>query len=102
MYGPLLVLLDWQASTLFAFGTQQPMQLKGQLAKAVDSLPKVEAAKRVPADRVQMMLTQRLFDYVMVCDAERLTRPLPLQTRVVSHSGRFTVLRATRPGPPAT
>jgi len=99
MYGPLLVLAHDQAAPLFAFGSQQPIRLSGGLKAAAAGLPSTNVETRTGAflsDRLDVVVHQHLFDYVVICDAEHLLRPLPAAGEVVAHVGRFTVLRTTR------
>jgi len=105
MYGPLLVLAHGQAAPLFAFGSQQPIRLTGGLKAAAAGLPSTNLETRTGAflnDRLDLLVQQHRFDYVVICDAEHLVRPLPAAGEVVARIGRFTVLHTTqqavRPG----
>jgi hypothetical protein len=99
MYGPLLVAVAHEATPLFAFATQQPIELSGRLAVAQRGLPPVDADRRkrgFAEQRIDDMIAGGKFDYVLVCDAYRLRRPFPANGRVVAAEGRFTLLRNDR------
>jgi len=94
MYGPLLIALRGEAAPLFAVESQQPIRLRGALNAAQAEQPKPTGTQSLAfqSDRLEFALAAKRFDYVLVCDAERLPRPVPT-TSVVTHVGRFTVLK---------
>jgi hypothetical protein len=94
MYGPLLIALRGEAAPLFAVESQQPIRLRGSLSAAEAEQPKPTGTQSLAfqSDRLASALAAKRFDYVLVCDAERLPRPVPA-TSVVAHVGRFTVLK---------
>jgi hypothetical protein len=95
MFGPLLIPLRGQAASLFALHSQQPIQLRGALESALDGLPP-STPPRPPYwldDRIDAAINQRRFDYVLICDVERLGRRFSGEGNVVTRVGRFTVVR---------
>lgn len=98
MYGPLLVSLAGHAAPLFAIPTAQPMKLTGQLQWALADLPQhrrfnQDEARVYYNHLLDVLVEQRRFDYVLVCDADALERGDPLtRLPVVAHVGRFTLL----------
>jgi len=98
MYGPLLVSLHNQASPLFASVTAQPLRQIGRLGQATRDMPKIErlegsAAEAVYSETLQVDASRAKYDYVLVCDADRLTRPIDHRLTVAARRGRFTLLR---------
>jgi hypothetical protein len=94
MYGPLLVPVAGQAAPLFAFTTQQPMKLKGDLARAAQ-LPQTTphtAAEDDPANRMRAMLREGYFRYILTCDAPAGLATPAAGVEVTAHNGRFTLL----------
>ncbi|MGZ6040162.1 MAG: hypothetical protein ACXWKR_15945 [Phenylobacterium sp.] len=102
MFGPLMIPLRGQAAPLFAYGSQQPIKLAGALKSAQEGQPTMTGPRpiRFQDDRIAVAARLRRFDYVLVCDAERLSRPLPAGAEVVSHAGRFTVVKIAKPTAP--
>lgn len=101
MYGPLLVTLHGLAAPLFANNGQQPLVQTGKLATAVRDLPMPVKSQRVGNfwnNRLEIMAAQKRFDYVLICDASDLKRPLPATAEKISQQGRFTLLRLTKLG----
>ena len=94
MYGPLLIALRGEAAPLFAVESQQPIRLRGGLneAQAAQPTPNGIQSLAFQSQRLETALAAKRFDYVLVCDAERLPRPIPA-TSVVARAGRFTVLK---------
>lgn len=96
MYTPLLVLLNGQAVPLFAYATQQPLTLIGPLAAAVDGLPESKGQSDAPsyfASYIATAGTQRYFQYLLICNADRLKAPYPPGAKVTAFAGRFTLLK---------
>lgn len=103
MYGPLLVALHGQAGPLFANGTQQPLKLVGALLAANDQLPrsrglKDDAAPAFYSEVVAKAAEGGGFSHILMCQADRLTRPLPPGTGVVAKTEHFTLIRLHPPG----
>jgi hypothetical protein len=97
MFGPLLIIQHGQAGPLFADPNQQPLLLNGPLKKAMDDL----AAR--PGSRTGIFLNPYRyvtaaaasgFDYMLVSNAQLLTKPLPAQLPVVARTTHFILLRA--------
>ena len=97
MFGPLLVASYGQAGPLFADPKQQPLGLAGRLKAAVDSLHASHPMER-PADYAAYMTDAVAagFDYLLVCNAERLMQPYPGNTELVAQTSHFALLRAKR------
>ncbi len=102
MFGPLMIPLRGEAAPLFAYGSQQPIRLSGALKSAVDAQPTMTGPRPISFqdDLIAAAVRLQRFDYVLICDAERLTRPLPMGAQVVSHSGRFTLVKIAKPAAP--
>jgi hypothetical protein len=97
MYGPLLISMYDQAAALFAIPTAQPLRLRGQLAYALSDLPEHRPFKGAEAvdyyrRTLDAVISQKRFDYALICDADLMGRPLP-PAAVVAQKGRFTVVR---------
>jgi hypothetical protein len=98
MYGPLLVSRHGEAAPLFAIPSAQPMKLQGRLRDALARVPghKVAFGSEAVANTRELlrtMLDERRFDYVLVCDADRLGAPQFWSANAVAQSGRLTLLR---------
>lgn len=105
MYGPLLIALDNQAGPLFANATQQPLQLVGDLRKAVDAMPRAGSlsASDAPAyfsRYVAAADAAGYYRYLMVCNAERLAEPLPPGSSIVAKTERFTLVKLAEKAAP--
>jgi hypothetical protein len=102
MFGPLMIPLRDEAAPLFAYGTQQPITLVGALKSAQEGQPTMTGPRpiRFQDDRIAEAVRLQRFDYIVICDAERLTRPLPAGAQVVSHAGRFTVVKIAKAATP--
>ena len=97
MYGPLLISMFDQAAALFAIPTAQPLRLKGQLAYALSDLPEHKPFKGAEAAdyyrrTLDAVMSQKRFDYALICDADLIGRPIS-PAAVVAKEGRFTVVR---------
>jgi hypothetical protein len=97
MYGPLLVSLYNQASPLFASATAQPLRQIGRLGQAARDMPKIErlegsAAAAVYSETLQVDANRAKYDYVLVCDADKLMEPIDRRLTVAARRGRFTLL----------
>ena len=96
MYRPLMVSLFGQIGPLFANETQQPLRLVGPLRKAVDALPGGFAwgnLRQGYYDDVIADSGRAGFRYLLICNAGLLTRPFPANSRVVTQTSSFTLLR---------
>ncbi len=93
MFGPLLTTLHRQATPLFANVSQQPLVLTGRLRAAVAALPSGRGAPEGDRSHESQVITAALnhFDYVLICDGERLPAPFP--GRIVAKDGRFVLLQ---------
>lgn len=96
MFGPLLVSTRHLSAPLFAYASQQPIKLRGRLATAQAGQPKSTGREdlSLQSDRIEAAVRQGAFDYLFVCDAQRLRRPLPAGASVANHVGRFSVVKA--------
>ena len=100
MYRPLLISMDGQIGSLFANETQQPLRLIGPLRTALAAMPPGRASGDMRPgfyDDTLAAAGPAGFQYVVLCNAERLTRPLPSSATVLAHTPRFTLLRLDRP-----
>gem|GEM_PF-1699227 len=98
MYGPSLVIGYHQAVPLFANDTQQPMRQIGRLAAGVAAFqPAVGTWVGVNPDEydryLEALRAAGYFQYVLVCNANLLPRPLPTFAKIVSQTPRFELLR---------
>ena len=95
MFPPRLVSEFNQVGRLFANATQQPLDITGPLRSAI-----ANGISRAPDVRRQPLYHERAiaaaipagFDAVLVCDADRLSRPFPESLKVAAQAGRFTLL----------
>jgi hypothetical protein len=97
MFGPLLIIQRQQAGPLFADPNQQPLLLKGPLKQAVEDLasrPDGRAGIYLDPYRYVMAASASGFDYMLVSNAQLLTRPLPPELPVVTRTTHFILLRA--------
>jgi len=102
MFGTLLVIQREQAVPLFADPNQQPLLMKGPLKKAADELetrPGGIGGIFLDPYRYVTAAAASGFDYMLVSNAQLLTRPLPPELPVVARTPHFILLRApgTRP-----
>ena len=94
MYGPLLISLYGEAGPLFASEKQQPLRMTGKLRAAVDKLPKGYDPLHPAPDyynRAVAASGPAGFDYLLICGAEKLTRALPADYRVIARTPHFTL-----------
>lgn len=101
MYRPLLIRDYGQLGPLFADEFQQPLQLTGKLRAALSQLPPGFASGHNPVgfdDDIVARAGPAGFDFLLVCGAEHLTRPLPAGVVVAARTPRLTLLdlRGTR------
>lgn len=97
MYGPLLVAEHGGVGRLFANEDQQPLVTTGPLRAAIDATsrpPRSGLAKPGYFDDLLANASRGTFPYVLLCDADRLTRTLPATLSPVAVVGRFTLLAA--------
>lgn len=97
MYGPLLV-MQGQATPLFANPAQQPMRIVGPLREAGRGFPAQTGVPDADAPAffshyIDLAAQSARYDYLLICGAERLTRRFPAHTAVVAKTRRFTLLR---------
>ena len=96
MYAPLLIAQHDQIAPLFAFQGQHPLLLTGALKEATERL---ERAERVPyanaTDYGPYMTAAGAagFEYLLVCNAHLLQRPVPANLDVVAQTPHFALLR---------
>ena len=98
MFRPLLVSEHGQIGPLFADETKQPLRLIGRLRAAVAALPAGSWGGTMPASFYDDTLAAAAggFDYILLCHAEALSRPLPPSVRVVTRTPHFVLLRIVR------
>ena len=103
MYRPVLVAEHGQIAPLFANPTQQPLRLTGRLRATVERSPEPSLELHPPpsvADDFIAGAAPAGYTHLIVCGAERLTRPLPPGTTVLARGPRFLLLRlADQPQP---
>lgn len=97
MYGPLLVIQYGQAGPLFANATQQPIRLVGKLGEAAAGTPKSLGLKNKDAPEffsrfIEHAQAAGQYDYILICNAQRLTRPFPRGTAIAARTAQFTLL----------
>jgi hypothetical protein len=96
MWGPLVIPLHGQATSIFAYKSQQPIALAGRLdeaAKAIAAFASDTERRRDPNAAFYAMADARLFDFILVCGPDRLRRPNGAPP-VVSNA-RFAVYRVS-------
>lgn len=97
MLGPLLVPLGHGISPLFAFPGQQPLRMIGPLKRALAELPEGHLSRGEPVggyfDDQLAAIASSDFDDVIVCGANRLTRPIPGNLRPIFKSRAFDLYR---------
>jgi len=98
MWGPMLTAQFGMVTPLFADAAAQPLLQRGPLAEAVTALGRqTEIWKGFqPAlydGFLQRMQAAGKFDYVLVCNAEYLPRPLATVGRVVARTPHFELIR---------
>ena len=94
MIGPLLISEHGAVGRVFANGTQQPLAITGPLKAAIESHERPEKAPRAEPmyfDTVIAGVSHSTFPWLFVCDADRLTRPVPANIQEVAHEGRFRI-----------
>jgi hypothetical protein len=95
MFGPLLVAEHGVATRLFANEDQQPLVIAGPLRDAIARAGRPDRRSLAAPDYFDVVVaaaSSGAFPFVLICDADRLTQPLPPQTRPVAAQGRFTLL----------
>ncbi len=103
MFGALMIPLRGEAAPLFAYASQQPIKLVGALGSAQGGQPTITGPRQLwfQDDQITAAIRLQRFDYILICDAHRLTRPLPAGSEVVSQAGRFTLLKIAKPAAPS-
>ena len=97
MFGPLLIIQREQAGPLFADPHQQPLLLNGPLKAAIDDLasrPDGRSGIFLDPYRYVMAASASGFDYMLISNAQLLTRPLPPELPVVARTPHFVLLSA--------
>jgi hypothetical protein len=91
MYGPLMVTQLDQASYIFAFQTQQPIRLAGQLAEAslAQSIDRGSQSRQREGE-LDGMISRGLYNYVLTCDVPPFQ---PRQGARIAAVGRFALYR---------
>ena len=88
MYGPLLIMQFGEVGPLFADEKQQPLRMIGRL-KGGGAAGTVDPGY---ADQVVNALRAG-YDYVLVCNAQLLQKPIPAGAQAVSQTEHFILLR---------
>lgn len=98
MYRPLLISEHGAIGPLFADVLKQPLRLAGPLAAAVAALPPGRASGEVLDYYSDLVARSGAagFDYLLVCNADRLAHPLPTGVTTIAHTPRFDLLRLAR------
>lgn len=94
MFGPLLIAENGMVGRLFANETQQPLVMTGPLLAAINSQtrpPRGSQLTRGYFDTVVTATAHSAFPWLLICDADRLTSPVPATLHQVAHKGRFTL-----------
>jgi hypothetical protein len=101
MYGPLLIVERGSVGRLFAAKSAQPLALAGPLAATT------AAERRAPPlrprhgsywdDSIDIAAGAGV-PWILVCDGDRLTRPIPDFATPVASAGRFSLYRLAPPG----
>lgn len=95
MFPPRLITNHHQITRLFANATQQPLQITGPLAAALNKATGRDYTSREHPDYHQNILKNALpagFNALLICDPSRLTAPLPNTLKIAAASGRFMLL----------
>lgn len=98
MYAPLLITNYGQVVSLFADPAKQPLAEVGALAAGVAAMPADRGVLTgIDADFYDGFLRSlhdaRRFDYVLICNADRLPRALPAFAPIVARTAHFAVVR---------
>jgi hypothetical protein len=95
MYGPLLIIEHGAVGPLFTSEFQQPLVTNGPLRAALAS-PIRPADRTIDDpdyfDAMMAKVATGKFHWVLVCDADRLMRPIPDRAQIVAQQGRFSLL----------
>jgi hypothetical protein len=80
---------------------QQPLRLIGRLQAAVSRMPVVQSqywgTNVLPLYQAQIADSgPDGFDYVLLCNADRYTLPLPADTQLIARTRRFALLKTLR------
>lgn len=97
MYGPLMISEHYGVSRIFAGSASQPIIIHGPLLDAINSRdrPRMTQLKiNLSAyDDTIAKFAESKFPWLLLCDANRLKRPLPAGLETVAAAGRFSLLR---------
>lgn len=100
MYGPLLIAEHGSVGRLFASKTAQPLELAGPLAATTKAAPRrpseTRGARGFWDDSIEIAATAGV-PWILVCDGDRLTRPIPDFATPVASAGRFSLYRLSPP-----
>lgn len=94
MFGPLLIAEHGMTGRLFANETQQPLVMTGPLQAAIDSYRRpAKGSLQTPGyfDTVVEATAKSSFPWMLICDADRLSRPVPAGVEQAATQGRFTL-----------
>jgi len=97
MWGPLVIPLHGQATSIFAYKSQQPIALTGRLddaTRAIAAFASDTERRRDPNAAFNAMEDARLFDFILVCGPSRLKRPGNAPPPVMQNA-RFAVFRVS-------
>lgn len=98
MWRPLLLTERGAVVPLFANITQQPLGQRPALDAAIDAVPPRPDFRRQPVGdfynrQFEAIAAARRFDYLLVCGAARLPRPVPPSARLMAQSGDISLWR---------
>lgn len=99
MYAPLLIAQHDQIGPLFAFQGQHPLLLTGGLKEATERLERMERvpyANTVDYGPYMTAAGAAGFEYLLVCNAHLLQRPVPPGLGIIARTPHFALLRAGR------
>jgi hypothetical protein len=97
MWGPLVIPLHGQATSIFAYKSQQPIELTGRLndaTKAIAAFASDTERRRDPNAAFDAMEKARQFDFILVCGPSHLKRPDNAPPPVMQNA-RFAVYRVS-------
>jgi hypothetical protein len=104
MYGPRLIAEHGAAGRLFASKSAQPLRLAGPLLDTVNRVPRTPPQRSRPADFADKAVDAAIrsgFPWLLLCDGDRLQRPMPASTVPIATAGRFTLYGLAGPAAPS-
>jgi hypothetical protein len=93
MYGPLTILLRGTVSPLYADPMQQPMRNKKPIEQALQNLPLPDGTQSYYDHALAQIVGDARINYVIVCERDLLTRPLPPGISIAARKGGIAILK---------